>query len=107
MITKITELNQLKYEDLFKRAWDELWYRGYFENVNENGEYEELLSYYPANTFTTLEDYFTKIETLIKPDTSTPNYPDTITQIDETTGEYKTISNPKAGQPIKRYYVPN
>jgi hypothetical protein len=69
------------------RAWKELWYRGYFDNRES-----ELRDYYPANTFTTLEDYFTKIETLIKPENNA-TYPETIKQW---TGEkLEIVSNPK------------
>ena len=59
MITNIT--NQLQYEDLFKRAWDELHYRDAFS--------EEQLKEYASqdNTFNSLEDYFTCIGDLIKP----------------------------------------
>ena len=85
MITKINETNQLKYEDLFKRAWNELWYRGAFSE-------DELKYYYPANTFTSLEDYFTKIATLIKVEDNA-TYPVKINQYDG--NEYTEIDNPK------------
>jgi hypothetical protein len=87
MITKITELNKLKYEALFKKAWDELFYRGEFDE-------DELKAYYPANTFTTLEDYFTKIKTLISPTEST--YPNTIKKC-VSADSVSEIDNPKAG----------
>jgi hypothetical protein len=87
MITKITELNKLKYEALFRKAWDELFYRGEFDE-------DELKAYYPVNTFTTLEDYFTKIKTLISP--NSPTYPDTIQKCNGA-DSVSTIANPKAG----------
>lgn len=57
MITKITDITQ--YSDLFKKAWNELQARGLFTN--------EELQYYDSlgNTFTCLEDYFTKLESLM------------------------------------------
>lgn len=73
MITKITDIN--KYSSLFKRAWDELKNRNVF-TAAELAYYEGL-----GNTFTCLEDYFTRIHTLI--DVENPNYEYIMLPIDE------------------------
>jgi hypothetical protein len=59
MITKITKSNIDQYNDLFARAWQELQYRNAFS--------DDELKHYDAldNKFTGLEEYFTKIKTLV------------------------------------------
>ena len=57
MVTKIT--NEQKYKALFKKAWDELAMRQIFNDV-QLIHYGEI-----GNTFTSLEDYFTKLGTLM------------------------------------------
>lgn len=57
MVTKITD--RVKYEALFKKAWEELCQRKVFTDA-ELQHYAQV-----GNTFTSLEDYFTRIGTMI------------------------------------------
>lgn len=93
MVTKITDIT--KYQSLFKKAWDELEARNVFTK-------EELLYYHGLNnTFTCLEDYFTRINTLIDVDTANnAKYPATFNKvvIDEESG--KVVIDEESGEPV-------
>ena len=101
MVTKITDIT--KYQGLFKKAWDELEARNVFTE-------KELLYYHGLNnTFTCLEDYFTRINTLIDVDTANKaKYPATFKKvvIDEESDEpvVQTVDNPKYNQLIPMDY---
>lgn len=97
MVTKITTNNDNKYQALFKKAWDELYYRNKFN--------DDELKYYKSlkNTFTTLEDYFTHIQDLVTIDIN-EEYPDKIRECGEDGKTITEIDSSRAGQIIPFYY---
>ena len=92
MITTISNLS--KYDKLFTDAWNELYYRGKFSA-------EEMEYYSGVYKFTRLEEYFTKIKTLITV-AANEEYPATIRSKVAPYGE--TEVNPRAGQKIEVDY---
>lgn len=95
MVTKITDIS--KYNALFKKAWEELQARNKFS--------EEELAYYSnlGDTFTCLEDYFTKIRTMIDVP-ATETYEATMNYYDRENNKVSTKENPKAGQTVPVHY---
>ncbi len=91
MITTISNLS--KYDKLFTDAWNELYYRGKFSA-------EEMEYYSGVYKFTRLEEYFTKIKTLIDVGAN-EEYPATIRS---KVAPYDMIENPRAGQKVEVEY---
>lgn len=95
MVTRITDIS--KYNALFKKAWEDLQARGKFT--------DEELAYYSTlgDTFTCLEDYFTKIRTMIDIEASEV-YPDTYKYYDKESGEVLEGENAKKGEVVPTNY---
>lgn len=100
----ITLKNNEKYAALFKKAWDELYYRGKFDSELNAGEPAVELKYYQEqeNTFNTLEDYFTRIKDLIDVKEN-EKYPATIRTCGDD-NKIKIVDNPKADKYVKINY---
>lgn len=95
MVTRITDIS--KYNALFKKAWEDLQARGKFT--------DDELKYYSTlgDTFTCLEDYFTKIRTMIDIEASEV-YPDVYKYYDKETQSVLEAENAKKGEVVPTNY---
>ena len=95
MVTRITDIS--KYNALFKKAWEDLQARNKFT--------DEELAYYSTfgDTFTCLEDYFTKIRTMIDIEASEV-YPDVYKYYDKENNVVVEAENAKKGEVVPTNY---
>ena len=95
MVTRITDIS--KYNALFKKAWEDLQARNKFTD-------EELVYYNTlGDTFTCLEDYFTKIRTMIDVEASEV-YPDVYRYYDKENNVVVEAENTKKGEVVPTNY---